>query len=456
MAPSLSLARRERADRLDAPISAFESETQAVIQTTTPYSEHAILHVLAGMVVLALILMSVIKLDRVVGGGGRILPAQGTLFIQPLDRAIVTGILAHAGDVVKKGQALATLDPTFAQADLKDLQQKKASGEALVARLEAEKGDYPFVADASSGESGLQSAVWAQRRAEYQQTINDFDARIRSGRSAIQRARADSENYRQRLALAAQSEQAQLTLQQQGFGRKLSLLGATDARVEMARMASESQATAAQAQHDVSALVAERAAYVGKWRGDVATQLVAAKSNLNAVEQSLAKASKVSDLSTLLAPADAVVLKVGKANIGSVIDPSSNNSEPLFTLTPVGGPLEAEIHIKARDIGFIRRGHTVRLKLDAYRFTNHGAATGVVKTISDGTFTTNDDGQIVEPYYKARVAITDVRLRNVPSNFRLTPGLTIEGEVLVGRRTIMEYLLGGALRTGSEAMREPL
>src|SRR5580704_15491408 len=66
MAQSLSFVRRERADLIAAPISAFESETQAVIQRTTPYSEHAILYVLTGMIVLSLILMSVVKLDRVV------------------------------------------------------------------------------------------------------------------------------------------------------------------------------------------------------------------------------------------------------------------------------------------------------------------------------------------------------------------------------------------------------
>ena len=123
MARSLTLVRRAPVDDLDAPISAFESETQAVIQSVAPFSERTILHVLAAMVVVAIFLMAVVKLDRVVSGNGRILPTQGSLFVQPLDRAIVTSIVARPGDVVRKGQVLATLDPTFAQADLRDLQQ---------------------------------------------------------------------------------------------------------------------------------------------------------------------------------------------------------------------------------------------------------------------------------------------------------------------------------------------
>ena len=74
---------------------------------------------------------------------------------------------------------------------------------------------------------------------------------------------------------------------------------------------------------------------------------------------------------------------------------------------------------------------------------------------SEGSFTTDDNNQPVAPYFKVRVAIKEVHLRNVPADFRLIPGMTLTGDVLVGRRTILSYLVEGGLRTGSEAMREP-
>ncbi len=455
MAQLLSLAPRARADLIAAPIGAFESETQAVFEKTRPRYAHAILYTLAGMLVVSLVLMSVVKLDRVVDATGRILPSQGSFFVQPLDRAIVTSIQAHPGDVVKKGQVLATLDPTFAEADLKSLQQKAASDLALVARLKAEQDGKAYVADPKDPDSVLQGSIYAQRHAEYAESVSDFDARMASDRAIIERNRQNAADYEARLGLASQAEQAHLTLQQKGFGSKLALLNATDTRIEMQRMASESQNGAAAAESELASVGAQRAAFVGKWRSDVATQLVAAQNDLAETQQNLSKASKVSDLSTLVAPTDAVVLKVGKASLGSVVDPGSTSGEPLFTLTPLSGSLDAEVRINARDIGFIRPGDKVRIKLDAYRFTSHGLATGVIRTISDGSFTTTEDGQVVAPYYKARVAITNAALRNVPAGFRLIPGLTIDGEVLVGSRTILSYLFEGAMRTGSEAMREP-
>jgi hemolysin D len=455
MAKLALLVRRAPVDVYAAPIGAFESETQEALQKTAPHSAHAILYVLAAIIIVSLVLMSVVKLDRVVNSNGRVLPTEGSFFVQPLDRAIVTSIEAHPGDVVKKGQLLATLDPTFAQADLKDLQEKQASSAALVARLKAEQAGRPYVADPTSPDSVLQASIWAQRQAEYAQSINDFEAKINSAQAVLRRSHDDATNYGERAQYASQAEQTQLELQKEGYGSRLGLISASDNRAEMHRLAAENQTMAVQAQHDLDAVTAERAVYIGKWRDDLTTQLVTAETALSDASQGLSKASRVSDLSRLVSPVDAVVLKVGKASIGSVIDPSSGTFEPLFTLTPLGGPLDAEVRVEARDIGFIRPGDQVRLKLDAYRFTAHGTAKGVIKTISEGSFTTSDDGQVVAPYYKVRVAITDARLRNVPANFQLIPGLTVQGEVLVGKRTIMSYILEGALRTGSEAMREP-
>jgi multidrug efflux pump subunit AcrA (membrane-fusion protein) len=129
--------------------------------------------------------------------------------------------------------------------------------------------------------------------------------------------------------------------------------------------------------------------------------------------------------------------------------------EPLFTLVPLDGPLEADVNVRSEDIGFIKVGDPVQVKLDAYRYLQHGTAKGAIKTISEGTFTTDDNNVPVPPYFKVRVAIKEAHLRNVPADFRLIPGMTVSGDIMVGKRTILSYLVEGAMRTGSEAMREP-
>jgi hemolysin D len=92
----------------------------------------------------------------------------------------------------------------------------------------------------------------------------------------------------------------------------------------------------------------------------------------------------------------------------------------------------------------------------------HGTATGKITTISEGSFTEGPSGtgsmtagQSRDPFFKARIRIDAAQLHDVPANFRLIPGMTVHGDVLVGHRTILSYILESGMRTSFEAMREP-
>lgn len=451
-----SLVRQQREPEAHTVVSAFESETQALFQRTRPYSAHAILHVLAAIVVVTIVFMSLAELDRVVTGGGRLVASEGEIFVEPLQKAIVRDIRVKVGDVVKQGQVLATLDPTFAAADLTQLEAKVQSAEAAVTRLQAEKDGTVYHPTTPNAYEALQQSIFQQRQNEYHSSLADFDAQIRNAEATIARLQHDAATYRERRKIAADLEDMNLTLQRQGWNSKMKTLAATDHRIEVDRLLSEALNQIKENQESISSLQAQRAVYIERWRSETGKDLVTARNTRDEAEQDLVKVRKLRDLVNVEAPEDAIVLKVGKASAGSVSgSDGSSLSDPLFTLARLDSPLEAELFVESRDIGFIRPGDPVGIKLDAYRFTKHGTAKGVVKTISEGSFTTDVNNQPRPPYFKVRVTLTDVRLRNVPDTFRLIPGMTLTGDIIVGKRSIMSYLVEGALRTGSEAMREP-
>jgi HlyD family type I secretion membrane fusion protein len=453
---STALTRRGPSRSVGTLVRSFESETAAVFARTAPRSQHLVLYVLCAMIVLGIVFISVTKVDRVVAGSGRIVPVEGTLYVQPLDKAIIRAIRVKVGDIVKEGQPLAALDPTFANADLAQLEQKMASAKALLARLEAEHVEKSYAPSRGDSFEVLQESVWRQRQAEYRSSLADFDARIRNSESAITALQQDVGTYAKRLKVAHELERMNITLEQKGWGTKVRTLAAMDGRVEIERLMAVSQNQIIETRHSLDALRAQREVYVNQWQSNISKDLVAARDSLNQTQEDLKKAKKVSQLVSLDAPTDAIVLTVGKVSVGSVTGPSGDQkSEPLFTLVPLDSPLEAEVSVDAQDIGFIRPGDPVEIKLDAYRYVMHGTAKGTVKTISEGSFTTGDDGTVQPPFFKVRVTITDVNLRAVPKSFRLIPGMTLTGDIVVGKRTISSYLVDGVLRTGSEAMREP-
>jgi HlyD family type I secretion membrane fusion protein len=292
---------------------------------------------------------------------------------------------------------------------------------------------------------------------EYRYNLADFDARIHSAESQVAQYESNAAEYAKRLKLAEDAEKLYQPLLAKGYVSKLQSMQATDERTEMNRLSADAQNQMSSLRQTLASLKAQRAAFIEKWNSDAGSELVTDRNDLDVTRQNLQKAQKMSDLASLESPADAVVLKVGKVSSGSVASGGAQALavEPLFTLVPLDSTLEADVNIGADDIGFIKVGDPVQLKLEAYRFMQHGTAKGVIETISEGSFTTDDNGAEVPPYFKARVKITDVHLRNVPADFRLIPGMTLAGDILVGHRTILSYVVEGAMRTGSEAMREP-
>ena len=151
------------------------------------------------------------------------------------------------------------------------------------------------------------------------------------------------------------------------------------------------------------------------------------------------------------------------AKAGPVVSFTAALAEVMFRYTryvmylaPLDSPVEAEVRIATRDVGFIRAGDPVKVKFDTFNFIEHGMAEGYLRWISEGAFTSDDNGTATpEPYYKARIALTKVDLRNVPEGFRLIPGMTLSGDIHIGTRSILMYIVSGALQGMGEAMREP-
>lgn len=455
-----ALALRRRTEIVGEVIGAFESETSAVFVATAPAGQHISLYVLAGFIVLVVFLSSVVNVDIVVTGTGMVSPVSGVLYVSPFNTGIVKQVNVRAGDFVKKGQALATLDPTFTQADLVQLQQHLDSDEAVVAREQAQVSRSHYAASTATPYQALQAGIYQKQQAEYQASVANYDGQIHSAEALVAQYQGDVREYTKRLKIASDVENIYQPLLEKGYVSALQLMTATDSRTEMTRLLADARNQVDSNSQTMAALIGQKEAFIQKWYSDLGAQLVLDKNDLDLTRDSLEKAQKLRDLVSLDAPEDAIVVKVGKASTGSVAmgggqDAVTPGTDPLFTLMPIGAKLFADVWVQSQDIGFVKVGQTVRMKLDAYRFVEYGVALGVVKTISENSFTVDENNVPVPPYFKVHVEITDTHLRHVPENFRLLPGNTLTGDIMVGRRTIMSYVVEGIKRTTSEAMREP-
>ena len=320
----------------------------------------------------------------------------------------------------------------------------------------------PFSYSGIDPNLALQAAIFGQRQAEYNFKLENYTQKINGLVSAIAKAKADAAGYRNRLQVATRSSRC-------GGTWKGCRSAASSTRWRRWTTASRWSATctarripSTSAQRDLAALVAERDGYVQSWHADVAEKLSDAIGKLSDARESLNKAQLRKQLVELRAERDATVLTVAKVSVGSVLQ----SGQEFITLVPADAPLEVEANIAGRDDGFVHVGDPVAIKFDTFPFIQYGLAYGTVRTISADSFTAQDDqrnptgavplpGNTSEPFYRARVAIDRVELHGTPPGFHVVPGMPVTADIKVGKRTVLQYLLGRALPVASEGMREP-
>jgi HlyD family secretion protein len=432
-------------------------ETADIIDGPRPIQARITLSLLAGMVTLLLLIALCMQVDRVISStSGTVVTVEPTVVLGALDQSIIRTIDVGEGQRVKKGELLATLDPTFTTADVGALKAQVASLTAQIARCRAELAQKPFdMALTSDAAANIyivtQRNYYLQRKAQFDAQLHGYNDQIAQYKATIVKYQSDQSHYAERSRISKEIEQMRATLAAAQVGSRLNLLAATDQKLEIERALEFDRNAVAESQHQLDATTSTRDAFIQQWYGQVSQEMVTAQTNRDAAVEQLSKATKHQDLVRLEAPEDSVVLKIAKLSSASVI----NGGDPLLYLAPLRSPLEAELHVAPKDIGFVRPGDNVTIKLDAYNFVDHGSAEGKIRWISEGSFTNDDNGSPTDAYYKVRATLDASTLRNIPAGFRLVPGITLKGDIHIGTRSLFTYLFTGVMRGFDEAMREP-
>lgn len=434
------------------PAIAIEFQPDAIEIEEAPPPQVAFLTLYIILATLACFLTwaSIAEIDRVVAAGGRIITTRPHVVLQPLETSLVRTINVRPGDLVKKGDVLATLDPTFAGADLADLKGRHNSYQAEIRRLEAELRQTPLtLPDNPTPDDLLQTSLYERRMASYKAQLESYKQDIQRGMTSRRSAESDVAVLNKRLGIADQIVQMRAELKEQQVGSQLNLLLASNDRLGISRDLERARNQMEEAEHLIRSSQAKLMAFEEEWGRQIATSLVELQRNAGQVAEQLRKVELREHMINLTAPEDAVVLSTVQKTTGAVV----NSSESLVTLVPLDAPLEAEVRVQPSDIGFIRIGDPVRIKIDAFPYTKHGSAAGTLIAISNDTFF-DEKSPGAPAFYRGRVEITEVKLKMVPENFRLIPGMTIGAEIAIGKRSILNYLTRPVTGAVSDAMRD--
>lgn len=430
---------------------AFKSDAEALEEAPVPLSSHVALYTVLALLVIAILWSIFGSVDRIVVAPGKIATRTPLIVMQPYSTSRILQMHVQPGDHVRKGQVLVSFDPAFAQADVASLGHKVRSLTAEVERLEAQLAGLPFTAaDDADSERKTQQQIFDQEHSNFAAELAQRDSRIAATNAQLRTTEASIKAYTAQLEMANKVVTIFEGLLAQKAGAPLDLMKAQSSAIDVQMRLTNATGDFKRLSDQRAEALAEKNAYLDKWRSDHNQQLVKDRQDLAEASETLNKAHKLKDFADIRAPADATVLEIADRSVGSVL----REAETLLTLVPDNADLYVEANVPSRDISHLEVGNSVRIKLEAYPFQKYGTLSGRLDVISADSVAVKEDEQEKRVYH-VRVHLLDRPQEIARRGLLIRPGMVITAEIKTGRRSIASYVMHPILRTADESLKEP-
>lgn len=337
-------------------------------------------------IVLFLIWALFSKLDVVALATGQVMPIQAVKIIQHVDGGRIAAINVVDGQAVKVGEVLMRLNDTEPSAEYETLKAKYWGLYARVERLRALIDDRP--------------ADFSKVPPEYQKMVLEQQATLKTSKSQV--------------------DQLQ---------KEIKILGeVSNIRGELSKEKLATRVQALDAQRNLTLAQAELLRY----QRTNMDELNIAANEMAQTDEQLTKMRDRLVRVDVLSPVDGIVQDLKFRTIGGVVPPGAI----LMNVVPSDGLIQADVRVQPTDIGFIKVGQDVRVKIGTYDFMRFGTVEGKVTMVSP--YSTLDEKQ--QPYFKVLVSIPAKNLGDDPAK-KIQPGMTVQADIVTDRQTVLRYLL---------------
>lgn len=417
------------------------------------------------------------RVDIIATASGKIVPTGRTKTIQPLEAGIITSILVRDGDWVTAGQTLIELDRTVSEAE-----RQHVAGDLLSARLDAARlnalkihlngklqGD-DLIAPAGAPALDVNKARdWMlTQAAEQAAKVASLDRQIEQKASEYQQVKETIAKIVESLPLVDEGATVRRKAMEIQFGNRVAYLDAQTKLVEMQHEKTLQEQKLRETEAAQRALEQQRDQTIAGYARQISSDLSDAEKKVEGLSQDFVKTDRKYREQVLRAPIDGTVQQLAMHTVGGVV----TSAQQLMSIVPDNAALEIEAMIPNADIGFVKDGQDVEIKIDTFNFTRYGILHGKVLSVSQDAIVkdkppANNDNQKAkggiaessepkgqELVYSARVSLDQTQMQIDSRLVNLVPGMAATVEFKTGSRRLIEYLMSPVLRYKHESMRE--
>lgn len=430
---------------------AFLNSRSAAILEQTALRSRVFLWILVLSVVVGLFWMDRTKVDEVVKGSGKIVPSGRIKSIQNLEGGIIQEIMVKEGDSVKKGQPLLKIEDIFFSSSHEKNKLKYNELYAKLLRLKAEAFSKPFIVPENMDKDltelvSKENNLYESNLLQLKKSLAVVSAQIIQHRVKLAELKESNGELKEEMELVQKQIDINIPLIERKIVSEVDFL-------KLKQEKNNVQQELTKTRHAIETMKSVIVEAENTLDGIRLAFENRAKEELNSInaelrrikESQLALKDKVRR-TLVLSPVNGVVKNMYINTIGGVVQPGRE----IMDILPTGDTLIVEVRIHPKDIAFIYPDQRAVIKVTAYDFSIYGGLNGKIVRISPDS-TTEADGQT---YYNVWIETNRNFLGTKESPLKLIPGMVVYSDIVTGKKSILDYILGPLFKTTENSFKE--
>lgn len=389
------------------------------------------------------------KVDIIANTTGKIITESKNQTISILDKSSLDTLLVKEGELVHKGQVVATLDNTVQSSSQKqiltELEFYYLRQRAIDSLLE-NKSFKKKKEDEDMQFNQIQSEFSA-KKLNYENNLLSAQAEILQSQNELESSVVNLHKLKSSKNSWERQIQSYERVKDNGYVATLT----ADEKIREGKEKLEEIKVQETIVSINKAKVTQANMKVNMIKSDFFQQLLKEKTEIIQKIRNLEEEKKKTDYTVftkkLVSPVEGFVKDITTNSHNSVI----TEGNVLMTIVPKNEQLKAELLVKNSDIGYIIEGQKVKVKIETYAFQKYGLITGkVIKISPDST----EDKETKQNIYQIEVALDKNYLERKEQKYYIKPGMVVSADVILSQRTIFEYLTSPLQKTVFESARE--
>lgn len=412
------------------------AESAQIEEELVPAFVRPLLMIVGGMAVLSLIWAAMTDLTEVARAQGEIAPSGQVKVVQHLDGGMVSEIKVVDRTLVEQGQEVLLINGSQSIADLLQMEVRLTSlrlkAERLAAFAEERVQKLAQIAGAHSDLLADQMEIYRNQMSARSSALSIFDRQIDQRTLRIQQLEKSLAATREHQNINGELAAMRENLASRHLINRSVLLETRDAKVtadgEAARLTEEINVVS----QELAEIKSRRSDSINQMRRDALNEMGTVRAEIAEVTEMTQRLRDKVERLVVRAPTRGYVHDLKVQTVGQIVQPGAL----LMQIVPVDAPLEAVIHIASRDIGYVKVGQPVNMRVSSYDYTRFGFAHGTLTKISATNLVDSNN----QPYFQGWVTLTHPYVGDKTGPL-LQAGMGIEAEILTGHRTLLAYLL---------------